>query len=365
MKASRITAVALVFGAVAWIASGYFVPHESGESRAAVRSDEPKTEKLFRVAVLDTERVPHSRKFTLSGRTEAERKVTIVARTNGVLTELKVKRGDHVKKGDVIAILSNEARDARVAQAQALLIQRRTELVAKRKLIEKGTLPRLDLANLEAQFKAAEALMAAAEVERDHGVVRAPWDGIITEIPTEIGGASFSAAGKEIARLVALDPMLAVVEVAERKLSGIKLGDPADVRLVTGQTASGKIRYVSPSATPATRTYRVEVELKNADGKIPDGITSEVTIKLAPVPATRVPRSALTFSSGGDLGVRTVGAGGVVAFVPVAIVEDDQAFMWLSGIPDTARVIVQGQDFVREGQKVEAVAVNTARTATK
>ena len=269
MKASRITAVALVVGAVAWIASGYLFPHDSGESRAAIRSDEPKSEKLFRVAVLETERTPHSRKLTLSGRTEADRKVTMTARTNGVLTEVRVKRGDHVKKGDIIAILSNEARDAQVAQAQAFLIQRKTELVAKRKLIEKGTLPRLDLANLEAQFKAAEALMAAAEVEKDRGTVRAPWDGIITETPAEIGGASFSAAGKEIARLVALDPMLAVVEVAERKLGGIKLGDAADVRMVTGQTASGKIRYVSQSATPATRTYRVEVELKNADGRFP------------------------------------------------------------------------------------------------
>ena len=45
----------------------------------------------------------------------------------------------------------------------------------------------------------------------------------------------------------------------------------------------------------------------------------------------------------------------MVAFVPVRIVEDEQTFMWVAGIPDGTRVIVQGQDFVREGQKVEAV----------
>ncbi len=54
-------------------------------------------------------------------------------------------------------MLSDEAREAQVAQANALLTQRKTELDAKRKLIESGTLPRLNLANLEAQFKAAEA----------------------------------------------------------------------------------------------------------------------------------------------------------------------------------------------------------------
>ena len=73
------------------------------------------------------------------------------------------------------------------------------------------------------------------------------------------------------------------------------------------------------------------------------------------MPATRVPRSALTFSSAGDLGVRTVGDDGKVGFVPVSVVEDEQSYMWVAGIADGARVIVQGQDFVREGQKVEAV----------
>jgi multidrug efflux system membrane fusion protein len=162
-------------------------------------------------------------------------------------------------------------------------------------------------------------------------------------------------AGREIATIVALDPMLAVVEVAERKLAGIKAGDPAEVRLVTGERAFGKIRFVAKTASQATRTYRVEIELPNADAKIPDGITAEVSVALAPVSATRIPRSALTFSSGGDLGVRIVGGDDIVGFVAVNVVEDEQTSMWVAGIPDGARVIVQGQDFVREGQKVDPV----------
>jgi multidrug efflux system membrane fusion protein len=170
-------------------------------------------------------------------------------------------------------------------------------------------------------------------------------------------------AGQEIARMVALDPMLAVVEVSERQLSGVKVGDKADIRLVTGETVTGKIRFVSKSASATTRTYRVEVEIANADGAIPDGITAEVAIQLAPVPATRIPRSALTFSAAGQLGVRTVKEGGVVAFVPVAPVEDEQSFMWVSGIADRSLVIVQGQDFVREGQRVSPVQANAAVSA--
>jgi membrane fusion protein, multidrug efflux system len=171
--------------------------------------------------------------------------------------------------------------------------------------------------------------------------------------------------GKDIAQIVSVDPMLAVVEVAERNLAGVHLGDEAEIRLVTGKKAKGKVRFISKTASANTRTYRVDVEIPNADGAIPDGITAEVAIPLAPVASTRVPRSALTFSSAGDLGVRVVNAEDKVAFAPVSVVEDQQEFMWVGGIADRARVIVQGQDFVREGQQVEAVGAEPPKTAAR
>ena len=355
MKGSRITAIGLVAAATLWIASGHFLPHESAESRAAIRAGEGEAKKLFRVAVADTRVLAHSRKLVLSGRTEADKRVVVTARTGGILTELRVRRGAWVQKGDIIAVLSDEAREAQVAQANAVVTQRRTELDAKRQLILNGTLPKLQLVDLEAQLKVAEAALAGAKAEYDRGVVRAPWSGVVHDVAVEVGQAAFSMAGREIATIVALDPMLAVVEVAERKLAGIKAGDSAEVRLVTGESAFGKIRFVAKTASQATRTYRVEIELPNTDAKIPDGITAQVSVALAPVSATRIPRSALTFSSGGDIGVRTVGADDIVGFVAVNGVEDEQTYMWVAGIPDGARVIVQGQDFVREGQKVDPV----------
>ena len=159
--------------------------------------------------------------------------------------------------------------------------------------------------------------------------------------------------------------MLVVVEVSERKLPGVKVGADVEVRLITGVTAKGHIRFVSKSASPTTRTYRVEVEVDNPDGDIPDGVTAEVAVALAPEPAARVPRSALTFSSSGELGVRIVGADNKVAFAPVTVAEDEQTHMWVSGVADGARVIVQGQDFVREGQPVGAVAAPAAQTAVR
>ncbi|MFA6267614.1 MAG: efflux RND transporter periplasmic adaptor subunit [Pseudolabrys sp.] len=355
MKSSRITAVGIVAAAVLWIASGHLMPHDSAEGEAAVRASEAKSQPLFRVAVAPAKIEPHSPTLTLSGRTEADHKVSITARTGGTLTELRVKRGQHVEKDEIVAVLSDDARKAQVAQAEALVDQRKAELDAKRKLIESGALPKLDMVNLESQYKAAEASLSAARAELERSVVRAPWAGVITDVPAEVGGAAFSMAGKEIATLVALDPMLAVVEVSERKLAGVKVGEQASVKLITGQAVPGRVRYVSKSASATTRTYRVEVEMDNADGKIPDGITAEVVVSLKAVPSAQVPRSALTIASSGDIGVRTVGGDSKVQFVPVKIVEDLQDTMWLTGIADGARVIVRGQDFVREGQQVDTV----------
>jgi multidrug efflux system membrane fusion protein len=364
MKASRITAVGLVAAAGLWIASGHLLPRETAESHAAIRTGEA-TKKLFRVAVVETYAVPHGRKLVISGRTEADKRVTLTARTGGILTEFKIKRGTWVKEGDVIAVLSDDARQAQVAQAESLLVQRRAELEAKRKLVVTGAIPRLDLVNMEAMLKAAEGALAAAEAERDRGVIRAPWGGVVNDVMVDAGDAAFSFQGRELAKLVSLDPMLAVVEVAERKLAGIKVGDPAKVQLVTGETAAGRIRYVAKTASQQTRTYRVEVELPNKDGAIPDGITAEVSVQLAKVAATRVPRSALTISSNGDIGVRSVDAKGIVAFLPVGVIEDEQSQMWVAGIPDRSRVIVRGQDFVRDGQEVEAVEAEELTATVK
>ncbi len=362
MKASRLVAIGLVVLAAAWIGSGYLMHSEHPESQAAIRPAE-KVENPFRVAVLTAVQEDHARKLTLSGRTEAYHKMMAVARTNGVVVKLNVRRGDHVKTGDVIAVLSDEAREAQVAQARALVAQRMAELDAKRRLAESGAVARLDLANIEAQTKAAQATLAAADAEAERGAVIAPWDGVVTDVPVQLGQAMQS--GKEVAQIVGLDPMLAVVEVAERKLAGVKVGSPATIRLVTGTTAEGKIRFVSKSASATTRTYRVEVEVPNADGAIPDGITAEVSLKLKAEPATRIPRSALTFSSGGDLGVRVVGEGDKVEFLKVSIAEDAQSQMWVTGIADGSRVIVQGQDFVREGEKVTPVPAAAAGVSAK
>ena len=353
MKPSRVIAVALVLGGGAWIGSGV-LGRDAGK-QAALQPPAPAA-KLFKVAVVPTTSEMHQRRITLSGRTEADKRVWAVARASGIVIDLKVRRGSVVKAGDVLAVLSDEARIATVTQARARLEQRKSEAKARLRLIELGSYPSINKPQIEAEIRAAEAGLAQAEAEQKKGEVIAPISGVVNEVPVEIGQAlQVMMAGANVAEIIALDPMLAVIEVAERQLPGVTPGGRAEVRTVTGRSTEGRVRFVSKKASQGTRTYRVDVEVPNPSGAIPDGITAEVDLLLAAVPAARVPRSALTFSSEGRLGVRHVGPDGKVAFAAVSVVEDGPSELWLGGLPDGARVIVQGQDFVKEGEAVEAV----------
>jgi len=352
MMYSRILAVAIVIGATLWIGSGVFGRTE-GPVTAAGEAAAPAAQPLFQVAIIEAAVEDHSRRLVISGRTEADDRARAVARATGSIVALNVRRGDHVKEGDVIATLSDEARAAQVAEAEALVEQRQIDLDAKLKLIDRGVLPANEKSLLQSELRAAEATLAMARAEHERGEIRAPISGVISDVPVTTGQPLEMNA--LVAEIIALDPMLAVAEVAERQLGAIKLGDPAEALLVTGQKAIGTVRFISPTASEGTRTYRVEVELQNSEAAIPDGVTGEIAFKLAAVEAVRIPRSALTFSTSGELSVRAVQTDGIVATIPVAIIEDAREEVWVSGPEAGARIVVQGQDFVKDGQKVETV----------
>ena len=359
MKFSRILAAILVVAATLLIGSGVF-----GRTETPDGSDKPAAPvapPLFKVAVIEAKVEEHSRSMVVSGRTEADDRASAVTRTVGSILELNVKRGDIVKEGDVIATLSDEARAAQVEQAEALVQQRQVDLDAKSQLMKRGIVAANEKNQLQADLRAAEAALALAKAEFDRGVVRAPISGVVSSVPMTTGQAM--ATGSMVAEVIALDPMLAVAEIAERQLGEVKVGDTAVVRLVTGQMAHGKVRYISPTASEGTRTYRVEVVLPNADHAIADGVSAEVEFKLAPVASAKIPRSALTFSAEGVLSIRGVGADGLVTSVPVGVVEDGRDEIWVSGPKDGEKIIVQGQDFVKDGQKVQPVDAANAPSA--
>lgn len=353
-KPSRVISVAIFLAAGAWIVSGELTPAnvETPPPEESVEDPASTTQKVG-VALATPEF--HQRQIALSCLTEADNSSVAVARGVGVIVELNVKRGSTVRADDVIATLSDEGRVAAVKQAEALLAQRKAEYDANKALIDRGSAPKNDLPALEAAVASAEATLATAEAMADRSIVRSPIDGVVDEVPVQVGQAV--QASTLIAEIIDPDPMLAVGAVSERERGYIKDGQSAEIRFIDGQTVEGTISFVGLSADEATRTYPVEARMDNPDALIPDGVTCDMEVTTDPVEAAAVNRSALIFSDAGELGIRIVDDEGRARFKAVTIVDDSRESVWVSGVDKATQVIVVGQYFVQDGDVVEAVSI--------
>ncbi|MBO6717463.1 MAG: efflux RND transporter periplasmic adaptor subunit [Rhizobiaceae bacterium] len=355
IKFHQVAAVVVLVATAAWVATGEFssVGSAANESEAAKPAPEVQEAPLRTVAVIDPPRIEHSRAIRLSGTTEADKRTVLTTRAGGLIEELPVKRGSTVKAGDLIAKLQAEGKEAAVDTARQLLLQREAEAEAARRLAESGSLPKLQLDNALSALAAARSQLEAAIADLERIVVRAPFDGVIDAVNVEQG--SPVQAGAQVVTLLSLNPILAIGEVNERDLGHVEPGNKANVRLVSGREVEGTVRYVSYAASAATRTYRTEVAVPNDDRSIPAGMTAEITVNAAPVEATVLPRSVLTLSNDGDIGIRAVNDENVVVFYPIDIVDDTPNGIVLGGIPKGVRIIVAGQQLISEGDTVNAV----------
>ena len=123
------------------------------------------------------------------------------------------------------------------------------------------------------------------------------------------------------------------------------------ISLITGEVIEGNLTFVSKSASTSTRTFKVESQIQNKDGIVRDGITAEMIIKTKFVKAHKISPSILILNDNGKIGVRSV-IDGVVVFHNVSILEDSESGLWITDIPDSLDLIVQGQGFVEDGQQV-------------
>lgn len=351
----KLAALLVLIGFAAWVATGEFSSVGSAsdtEKPKAVEKEQPKA--LARtVAVVTPPRSVHARAIRISGLTEADKRAVLATRVGGVIAKLPVRQGQRVKAGDLILMLDAEEKVSAVDNAKQLLVQRQAELDAAERLAKSGNLPKLQLDTARSNLTSAQSALRTAQAELDRNEVKAPFDGIVDRVPVELGSAVMQ--GGEVATVLALDPIIARGEISERDLRFVKDGDEADIRLVNGETVTGKLRYISRDASAATRTFRVEIAIPNADGAIPAGMTAEITLRAAPTDAVMLPRSVVTLSGEGDLGIRAVDKNNKVVFFPIDLIDDTPKGLVLAGIPADARVIVAGQELVAEGDVVEPV----------
>ena len=356
----KLAAFVVLAVAAAWVLTGEMASVGSAKQDEAAKAPETKEApaSVRTVGVIDAPREMHARAIRIAGHTEADKRAMLGTRAAGVITQLPVKEGQRVKEGDLILLLDNADKVAAVDMAKQVVSQREAEMAAAERLAKTGNMAKLTLDGARSALSTARSQFEAAKAEEDKTEVRAPFDGVIDKVPVEKG--SSVQVGDNVATILALDPVIAAGEVSERDLDHIRLGDEADIRLIDGRKVKGTIRYISREAAAATRTFRVEVAIPNPEFKVPAGMTAEVTLRAAPASATILPRSVVTLSAKGDLGIRAVGPDGVVSFYPIDIVDDMPHALALGGIPKDARVIVAGQDLVKDGEKVNAVEADEA-----
>ena len=352
MRASAIIAVVLSVAVAGWMFSGQF---GNGEKQPAATEAGPgqPADLPPRVRVKRMRAHSHAVAITVRGRSEAGRRVDVRAETDGRIVEVGASRGDEVREGDVLARLADEGRRAKVEEYKARLRQRRIHYDATEALAKKGLSSKEALATAKADIDAARAAVEQVEVEIARTRLRAPFDGLLLEGHAELG--DYLKQGDRFGRIIDLDPVLFVGSVAERSLDRLRPGLPAVARSLGGEVIRGTLRYIAPSADPATRTYRIEVEAANPDYRIREGITADIAIEVDTRMAHFVTPALLSLADNGTIGLKTVDERNRVHFRPVDIIEDTPDGIWLGDLPREIRVITVGQEFVVAGQEVRPV----------
>ncbi|MFQ3339950.1 MAG: multidrug efflux pump subunit AcrA (membrane-fusion protein) [Gammaproteobacteria bacterium] len=251
-----------------------------------------ETKKLFTVGTIVSKAVEFQPLIKLKATTESEARVNVKAKTSGEVVRIGATQGQFIDKDSILCSLG--------------------------------------------------------VVELNRTEVKAPFAGYIEQI---VKPGNYLERGQVCATIIQLNPITFMAEVPEFKINKVKNGQGVILKLVTGEEVEGRLTFVSKSASPSTRTFKVESQVRNPDGFIRDGLTADMTIKIDKVLAHKISPSILLLSDEGKLGIRSVKEG-LVQFNEIIILEDSADGLWVVGIPEVIETIIQGQGFVENGQKV-------------
>jgi multidrug efflux system membrane fusion protein len=288
--------------------------------------------------------------IVLRGRTEAARNVDVRAETTGLVISEPLPKGTVVQAGTTLCELDVGTKNAQLVTAKAVLAEAEANNKAAASLAERGFTAETTAIARVAQLESARAAVEQAEKELEKLTITAPFDGLLESDTAELG--ALLQPGSACAKIIDLNPIKIVGFVPERDVNRLTIGADAGARLVSGKEIFGQLTFVSRSADPLTRTFRVEVSLPNDDLAIRDGLTAEIFISLAGEKAHLLPQSVLTLNDEGRLGIRAA-VDGVARFFEVELIRDSAEGVWLGGLDEQLDVIVVGQEFVVDGRAID------------
>ena len=349
MNKTTKTAIIVLSALLLWMLSGFFQNSTNSVNNSSLKINN-NDDKIIKVKAKKIKSELKQSNVLIQGRTESNRNVMVASETNGIVKEIFVKKGEFVKKDQILCKLSTDSRGAKLDEAKALMLQKKLEWDASKVLVEKGYRSQTKAAGSKAAYDASKALVIQMEEELENINIRSPFDGFFNNNLAEIG--DFLSIGMPCGQVVDYNPILVIGQVSEQEIKKIKPGIQGYAILSTGEKLDGLLSYVSKTADSRTRTFRIELEINNSNFEIKDGITAELFIPTKKVKAHLIPPSSLTLDSEGKIGVRHINSNNEVIFSDVEIIGDEKELIWITGLPENITLITIGQEFVLEGQKV-------------
>ena len=354
MKFNVLIASLIVIALTTWMVVGSLLAQKKSDEEHV--SEEEKA--LATVRTRESKAEDFSAELVLRGKTEAARASVLKAEVGGQVLEIVAERGSVVKKGDTILRLDLQNLPEHVEAAEALVTLREMEHAAAEKLQSTGYQSETRLAEASSALASAINQLAQARIALENTEVKAPFEGVFNERLVEVG--EFVTMGDPVASFLELNPMIVTAQATEREIQKLKTGDKARAE-IDHSRVEGTIRYISKSANPSVRTYTVELAFENPDYAFQAGLTADIFAPTESQKAHKVSPAILFLSanSDGNLGIKTVDDNNIVVFHKTTIIGNDNDGLWVSGLPNEARIITVGQGFVKPGVEVKAVEEST------
>ncbi len=311
--------------------------------------------------------------FVASGRLVVREEAAVGSELPGYrVASVFVDEGDWVKQGQAMAKLDDALLQAQIAQAEATLATQKasldfknSQLARAESLEQEGAFSkelleqrRMEAASAKAALAASQASVNEMKVREARMTLRAPVAGVVLQRSIRPGDISGSAAGPyfRIARegLIELD-----AELPDAKLSLLKEGNPASVKLTTGEVIQGKIRFISPRVDLNTSLGRARIQLP-FDKALRPGSFAEARFGSTSSGVISVPASAIRYEAGGA-SVMLVSADNRVKQVPVKLGDRAGDYVQLiEGPPAGSRVLAIGSSFTLDGDVIQPVEEGAA-----
>ena len=255
------------------------------------------------------------RKLTLPATIQGYVETPVFAKIAGYLKEIRVDKGDRVRKGQVLAILESPELDEQVADAQHYLWLESVTDTRDQGLVRKQGISQQIADNSRGAMLQARDSYRQLRALQAYEVIAAPFDGIVTARYVDPGVlvaqtitptrtyllSHLTETASPIVQLATLSPLRVYASAPQNVANFIDDGTPAVISVVQrpGKDISARVSRHPQALDPATRMMLVEADLANSDGALYPGMygTMSLTVKV-PTSAPLVPDDELIFRDG-------------------------------------------------------------------